>query len=440
MLNIFYLENNRQAKEFEELSQIHLPLETICQLEDFCDTEFNIVNNANIDLLKDAPTLIPIDYQSTPLSYESRNNIDAVSHLGKIVQQIVKKSCELIIGKKIFLLYSTTEPYFNDNTLFINELAKTYPNSTFVVSGSGYVPCNHDVNTEQLKERNNVFMIYKLWYYDRIHYIKEISNLKDTPRHYNEYDLEPPADAPEYTTCPNRFLLTMRNPRPHRLVMSTLVEREVGSIRYSRTWSLQPWWLDKIKEDIEEEYQYQVNLLSNAIKGVIDVVDTSQDDPMVREMMHTLFHPPHLLDMEGFADRGHPGKWLYDNIDIVVAPTGESFGYGYADDKQYIPMIYKKPYITFGQKGVYDELEKIGFDTYKNIFDLTFDKQDNMIKRVKGCYNYMMSLSTLDHNTIKKLLDKCEPVIEYNYQHLKSGNFRNISNKNFFREVLNASN
>jgi len=436
MYNIFYLEDQRQVEESLHLNQVHLPLETICQIEKFGNFKFNVVNNGQVDLLNENPVIIPFDYQSIPFSHESRNKIDTVSDLGRTVQGIVEKVYKIVPNKKIFLLYSSTEPYFNDNCLFVDELAKKYTDCEFVLSGSGTVDCWYQDNIEKLKENNNVRMIHKLWYIDRVHYIKTYSEFVGSSRHFDENNTVPPPDTPDYITCPNKFLLTMRNPRPHRIIMSTFIERNLSTVRYSRNWCLQPWWFDKIKNDFEQEYQYQVNLLLGSVRGLIKHVD---DPKFVQEAMDKLYHPPHILDMQTIEDRGHPPKWLYDNISIALIPTGEHDGYGYADEKQIIPMYYKKPFITFGQVGVYEELEKIGFDVFRNVFDLAFSKQTDLFKHVKDCYYMIRDIAKLDEEDLTRLVAKCEEGVEHNYNHVTSGEFRHASNNNFFGELTNAS-
>ena len=436
MYNIFYLEDQRQVKDSLHLNQIHLPLETICQIDKFGDYEFNIVNNGQVDQLNENPVIIPFDYQSIPFSYESRDKIDQVTNLGKVIQKLVRDVVDIVPNKKIFLFYTSTEPYFNDNCLFISDLASVYPDCEFVLSGSGHVESYYQNNIDTLNANNNVRVIPKLWYIDRVHYIKTYSEFVGTSRHFDETSTVPPPDTPDYMICPNKFLLTMRNPRPHRVIMSTFIERNLSYVRYSRNWSLQPWWLDKIKTDFEEEYQYQVNLILKAVKGMLD---TCHEPKFVKEAMDTIYHPPHILDMKTIEDRGHPPKWLYDNICIALIPTGEHNGYGYADEKQIIPMYYKKPFITFGQVGVYEELEKLGFDVFRDVFNLEFSKEKDLYKHVQQCYYMIRDIAKLESADLVQLIDKCDKAVKHNYVHITSGEFRHVSNNNFFGELINAS-
>lgn len=435
MYNIYYLQDHCQSDLLKNLNQVYLPLEVICQLDTFGQISHNVVSDGDVSKLVDGDVIVPIDYQSNKLSFEDRNGINGITPLGEEVTKIIETvDSKISSHKKIFLLYTSTEPYYNENNLFIAELASKYKDCIFIMSGSGEIPNRYEQNFAKLKECNNVKIIFKLWYFDRVHYIKEYSEFKDSPRHFIETETVAPESTPDYMTCGNKFLLTMRNPRAHRLIMSTLIESDLSSVRYSRLWSLQPWWLDDIEAN-SDEYQYQVNMLSVAIKEVLDDVDNPK---FVNQMMHTLYRPPHKLDMAGFQDKGHPPEWLYKNINIAIIASGEPDGWGYADEKQMIPMYYKVPYITFGSKGVYEEMEKIGFDVYRDIFDLSFSQQDTIFDRVEWCYLIIKELESLKIDDMVKILEKCKPAVEKNYAHIKSGNFRHQSNKNFFEELNNA--
>ena len=77
-----------------------------------------------------------------------------------------------------------------------------------------------------------------------------------------------------------------------------------------------------------------------------------------------------------------------------------------------IPIYYKKPFITFGCKGIYEEMEKIGFDVFRDCWNLDWSNADTLYDRVKGLYE--------------------------NYEHMVSGSFRIQSNENFLQGLVNA--
>tara|TARA_A100001011_G_scaffold136693_1_gene144140 strand:+ start:5668 stop:7002 length:1335 start_codon:yes stop_codon:yes gene_type:complete len=443
MFDILYRYNGNQFLDLE-LSQSYMPLEKICQLEKHCEYKFNVVNNLEFENFKYNTCIVPIDYQSTKLSNEGRGKYFGHSDLGNKVEELLEELNKKLMVEKniIILLYTSTEPFFHDSHLYISKIAKKYPNFKFIVSGSGEVENKLQENFEVLKEQNNVSLISKMWYLDRVHYNTQLLNPNMwQDRHFNNTEKEPPIDTPDYATVPNRFLLTMRNARSHRVLMSTLFENNtkgLNNVRYSRLWSLHPGYLNSIHNDpnTKDEYAYQVELITTAIQ---DCIRNDIGGKLLADLVKVTYRSPHKLDMKTIAEVGHPPKWLYENIDIALISGGEGTGYGYVDEKQLIPIYYKKPFITFGCKGIYKEMKKLGFDPYDNFWDISYDEENNFFERIYSCYMLVKKLDELSPDEFKELIDSTQDTVEYNFDHLVSGNFRDLSNNNFFKELLDAS-
>ena len=440
MFNIYYDKTDVQFDLLLNLQQRNIPLHSLTQCKRTCTTKFHVVNNGEVDKLIDVPIIFPIDYQSTMISWEKRDcNLVGINPLGEEILLFVKNMVEKIPNhKKIFLIYSRTEPYFHDNHLFVCKLADMYPDCEFVVSGNGEQVCHYEMNLAEFNKRSNTHFIPKSWYIDQVHFVKHVTDDVSLQEwHYEEWVEKPPADAPSWAIGHNRFLLTMRNPRPHRLLMSALIEDNLEHITYSRQWSMNELHLMDMYENPEttKEYPYHVDLL---VRGIKRLLDTHTDPDVINKMLHTLYGPPHFLDTTTISDRGLPGKWLYERNDIAVVAGGEGEGYGYIDEKQIIPIAYKRPFILFGCKGMYEELEKLGFKTFGNIFNIEYSKRDDFYRRIKGCAELIEHYSKLSNEQFEALLDSCKEDVEYNYNHYASGKFRLKSNDNFFRELENA--
>ena len=155
-------------------------------------------------------------------------------------------------------------------------------------------------------------------------------------------------------------------------------------------------------------------------------------------MMNNLMSRPHIIDMKNIDDRGIPGHWLYEDCDIVISPGGEPYGYGYVDEKQFIPMVFKKPYITFGCKGIYEELKNIDFKTYDDCWPVNFNEADTLYERVKGFFTVFEYIRNLSPAKYQELLEQTKESVNFNYNHLVEGKFRRKSNENFFKELNDA--
>ena len=462
-INIFYLHNGFQFDE--ETIQRHqssgflgrppLPLETLLQLSedpeqgyaidpDMC--QFNVVNDGATAQLKtdNQITIVPIDYQSFPISNETREYY-TLSDFGKEIDATVKTILALNMPNTVLLFYTSTEPYFFDSNIYFAELGSANPDIKIIVSGSGETTDHHGHYERHFKRIKNVTMIPKLWYLDRVHWATVISDNKLINQSHiklNETEYPKVVTDRNMEPAPNKFLLTTRNCRSHRLMFGTMIENSrhgISDITYGRFYSMAPNALYRISKLASEEYPYYIELFAKALQDIIAEEDV--DDVFLAKCVKSLLELPHYIDMMDINDRGVPGAWLYKDCDIVIAPGGEAKGYGYVDEKQMIPMFFKKPFITFGCKGLYEELKKVHFKVFEDCWPIEFNTYDTLYERVQGAFNVIEYIRSLDSYTWNQLVKKTEEDVEHNYQMCMSGSFRRPSNNNFFKEVIeHASN
>ena len=456
-INIFYLEDGFQFTE--EVIQEHasygwtgrepLPLHILTQIEleqnynPFKEMfDINIINNADISKCsKQDITLVPIDTQSFPITIENRKYYE-LSPFGKEIDKVVQHILSLNLPNLAFLFYSSTEPYFFDANIYFAELGSANPNIKIILSGSGETEDYFGHFTRHTSRVPNVHKIHKLWYFDRVHFMTFVSEEKE----FNKVHLEMEGSTSKrtkdfYNIVPNKFLCTLRNCRSHRLLFSTLLEDSdmgLDDITYGRFYSLRPTDLNKItsNEITKEEYPYHIDLITTSLTQLLR--KENLDDSFVRKIMDNIMSRPHIIDMKNIDDRGIPGPWLYDDCDIVITPGGEPYGYGYVDEKQLIPMAYKKPFLTFGCKGIYEELKNIDFKTFDDCWPINFNEADTLLERVTGFFTVFEYIRNLNPASYNELLEKTKDSVEFNYNHLIQGTFRRKSNEAFFQEVHNV--
>jgi hypothetical protein len=209
-------------------------------------------------------------------------------------------------------------------------------------------------------------------------------------------------------------------------------------ITYGRFYSLGPNAISKVANNpnTKHEYPYHIQLMATSLNELINKEDIT--DSMFKSIMENIMSRPHIIDMKNIDDRGIPGPWLYEDCDIIITPGGEPYGYGYVDEKQFIPMAFKKPFITFGCKGIYEELKSIDFKTFDECWPINFNEADTLLDRVKGFFTVFEYIRNLSPTAYQELLEKTKDSVEFNYNHLVDGTFRRKSNENFFQEIHNA--
>ena len=449
-INIFYLEEKYQFSNVDIerhmsngwLGREPLPLEKLLQLDkthnfDNSNFNFNIVSNGEVNkcITEDCITLVPIDFQSFPIAYEDKVYYK-LSEFGKEIDSAIQKIISLNLPNCVFLIYTSTEPYFFDANIYLSELGKKNPNIKIVVSGSGETVDHHGHYNKCFLKTKNLKKISKLWYLDRVQYFTSIS---DDPLlnkiHLDLSATEIPDRAKDWLG-PNKFLLTMRNCRAHRLLFGAMWEnsnRGLTDTTYGRFYSLLQFALKDL-DCSYDEFRYHIELMSNSLTEINN--DSSVPDDLKLKCYQSLIDRPHYIDMTSLNDRGIPGPWLYDLCDFVIVPGGEAYGYGYVDEKQIIPMYMKKPFLTFGCKGLYEELKKIDFKVFDDCWPVNFNQEETLYERVKGAFTVLEYIRTLDTHNWNELMKKAQASVEFNYEFITSGGFRRPSNNNFFEEVI----
>ena len=450
-INIVYLHNGfqfedeviRKHNEIGWLGREPLPLEVLCQLQDTrnIDTseyEFNVIHNLSGSVPDDAINIFPIDFQSFPISYESAGEKFTLSDFGKLIDEKISECVNFNLPNTVFLIYTSTEPYFFDANMYFVKLSSQYPDVKFILSGSGETEDYFGNYEKHLIHSKNVYKIHKLWYLDRVHYITSILS-KNT--HVNLHQTEPPEGLDDYRDIKNKFLITMRNCRSHRLLISYYIEymgNRLEDVTYSRNYSMSPSFLEKIYKDpnTKEEFPYHVHLMTTAMHDLLRKEKLTEKE--VTGITKVLYSRPHIIDLHTLNDRGVPGPWLYETGHIALIPGGEPYGYGYVDEKQMFPMYFKKPFITVGCKGLYEELKKLDFKTFDRFWDTTFNEQDTLKERVQGFFETIQNLREMTEPDFNKMIEMLENEVLHNYKNITTGKFRRVSNNNFFEEVTNA--
>lgn len=140
-------------------------------------------------------------------------------------------------------------------------------------------------------------------------------------------------------------------------------------------------------------------------------------------------------------DQSHPGYDRYFNpnwydstyFSLVVESTVDDKTDIFITEKSFKPMAFYHPYMIIGQKGILEKLKIMGFETYDNIFDESYDLLEHATQRTTCILNNIenfkyekydkLTLNKLKHNH-QRFFDKdfvtkqiikeiIEPILEY---------------------------
>ena len=78
-------------------------------------------------------------------------------------------------------------------------------------------------------------------------------------------------------------------------------------------------------------------------------------------------------------------------------------------------LITGMPFVIISTPGYYQELHKLGFQTYNSLWDESYDSVENYVDRVKGAVDLVESLKTFDWNKNK---NKLKRIADHNLRNM----------------------
>jgi hypothetical protein len=99
--------------------------------------------------------------------------------------------------------------------------------------------------------------------------------------------------------------------------------------------------------------------------------------------------------------------------------NGERFNDTYTSEKIFKPYLSWQIPIFFGEAGLYKSLDKLGFDTFSDTFDLSFDNEPNDLKRFELQYQNVLKIAKLSRREVHSMYRDRFERIENNFKQLE---------------------
>ena len=103
-----------------------------------------------------------------------------------------------------------------------------------------------------------------------------------------------------------------------------------------------------------------------------------------------------------------PMEYLQSNIDLVLEADIDTL---FITEKTWKPIVFKKPFIIYGGKGIHSKLEELGFKLHIELFDYSFDNKDNRLDLICEQVNKYIDMHP---NKLRDIIDF--DLVDYNYE------------------------
>jgi hypothetical protein len=123
----------------------------------------------------------------------------------------------------------------------------------------------------------------------------------------------------------------------------------------------------------------------------------------------------------------NPG-WYNNTYFSIVAETTVDPGDIFVTEKTFKPLAFYHPFIILGQSGILAHIQKLGFSTFDNIFDESYDELVNFDDRLQKITNNINDFVAIpyDQTTLEKL--EHNRNLFFNYDLVKKGIIEEIIN------------
>jgi len=99
-------------------------------------------------------------------------------------------------------------------------------------------------------------------------------------------------------------------------------------------------------------------------------------------------------------------EYMYEENDNYIRSITE---------KTYLPIAHKRPFLSLGFKGIYKDLQKLGFVLYDELIDYSFDEIENFDLRLE---KFMLEVKNISELNYQRTYDLLKPKIYKNHRNM----------------------
>lgn len=160
------------------------------------------------------------------------------------------------------------------------------------------------------------------------------------------------------------------------------------------------------KESYDQLFDLITDLLDEFIYSYVGRLGKSLPDDAPNN-----FWTDDKTQLTGFNQRYFSPSW-YDqtHYSLVAETTVCNLFPLHLTEKTFKPIAFQHPFIVWGQQGILHHLHTIGFETYENLFDESYDKESNRDLRLNKIVNNIRSFNYAEFD------DLTNQKIKHNHQ------------------------
>jgi hypothetical protein len=117
----------------------------------------------------------------------------------------------------------------------------------------------------------------------------------------------------------------------------------------------------------------------------------------------------------------------------VIAETCFHHDFAFFTEKTVKPIIAKRLFVMFAGQYYLANLRKLGFKTFDGIIDESYDKEFDVVERVRLAWEQMVWLSKQPQ---KQILEQIRPIVEHNFEIMMTTNWAANFRQKFEQDIV----
>jgi hypothetical protein len=213
---------------------------------------------------------------------------------------------------------------------------------------------------------------------------------------------------------PKKFLSLNRRPRVHRIILFTEIMKDpalketsiislgsrdlefIGQAGFGNSWA--EWYECFIPEDYKHDKQLGIDFLNKYDSSKDSFVDSNLEYNLAFNFNETL----HLNTFVNVLT-----ETLFENETIFLS------------EKIFKPIMGCQPFIVFGNPNTLQELQNIGFKTFNEFWDESYDSELDFSKRLSKIITILKDLVKKSDEELLEITKKMLPILQHNYEHIR---------------------
>jgi hypothetical protein len=255
--------------------------------------------------------------------------------------------------------------------------------------------------------------------------------------HTNINSITDVRDLPKLKNREKKALMLNRRLRPHRLVILSLLQND-GLLNNTLT-----------SFDMDEML-YTPDAGLDLVSGGGYDGNPYIEPQHYKNKMSTGFHNLTKIkksvvdydDLESVWGFAFETKDIYEKTYFSIVPETLFYEMGtYISEKTLKPIAHLHPFVMLGRPGILKKLKQMGFKTFSDFWDESYDEIENNSERIIKIYELIKSLILKSNEDWDEMMIRMYHTLEYNRNHLLKYNDKYVSNMyiNNLNKIINQN-